>query len=296
MKGKARRLLSWVCVLALCMSLLPVTALAAGDGSSTTTVAKGSVTESQNGVTVNKFVSQKEDGSYQLTMEAYASNTVTTESKSIPLDIVIVLDQSGSMAYNFDGETTSANNARRQYAMKQAVNNFIDSVAQKYSQEANHQMAIVTFGSDASELANWTNVDASGQSNLKAQITGLPDSPAGATNVAEGMNQAKELMASKSGNSGRQKVVIVFTDGVPTTSSDFDTGVANRAIGTAKELKNAGVAVYSIGIFNGADPNQLYGDKWDYLAYDDINCNGEPGSYWGALGCPAYSGIMILTP
>ena len=281
MKGKARRLLSWVCVLALCMSLLPVTALAAGDGSSTTTVAKGSVTESQNGVTVNKFVSQKEDGSYQLTMEAYASNTVTTESKSIPLDIVIVLDQSGSMAYNFDGETTSANNARRQYAMKQAVNNFIDSVAQKYSQEANHQMAIVTFGSDASELANWTNVDASGQSNLKAQITGLPDSPAGATNVAEGMNQAKELMASKSGNSGRQKVVIVFTDGVPTTSSDFDTGVANRAIGTAKELKNAGVAVYSIGIFNGADPNQLYGDKWDYLAYDDINCNGEPGSYWG---------------
>ena len=70
MKGKARRLLSWVCVLALCMSLLPVTALAAGDGSSTTAVAKDSVTESQNGVTVNKSVSQNADGSYQLTMEA----------------------------------------------------------------------------------------------------------------------------------------------------------------------------------------------------------------------------------
>ena len=68
MKGKARRLLSWVCVLALCMSLLPVTALAAGDGSSTTAVAKDSVTESQNGVTVNKSVSQNADGSYQLTM------------------------------------------------------------------------------------------------------------------------------------------------------------------------------------------------------------------------------------
>lgn len=97
MKGKARRLLSWVCVLALCMSLLLVTALAAGDGSSTTTVAKGSVTESQNGVTVNKSVSQNADGSYQLTMEAWAQNKVTSSTTATPLDIVLVLDMSGSM-------------------------------------------------------------------------------------------------------------------------------------------------------------------------------------------------------
>ena len=97
MKGKARRLLSWVCVLALCMSLLPVTALAAGDGSGTTAVAKSSVTESQNGVTVNKSVSQNTDGSYQLTMEAWAQNKVTSSTTATPLDIVLVLDMSGSM-------------------------------------------------------------------------------------------------------------------------------------------------------------------------------------------------------
>lgn len=93
MKGKARRLLSWVCVLALCMSLLPVTALAT-TGSGT---PENPVTNTENQVTVNKWVSGDAESGYRLNMEAYASNVVTTESKTTPLDIVLVLDASGSM-------------------------------------------------------------------------------------------------------------------------------------------------------------------------------------------------------
>ena len=96
MKGKARRLLSWVCVLALCMSLLPVTALATQGGAMTGTETD-KVSAEANGVTVNKWVSEDEHGNYRLNMEAYASNVVTTESKTTPLDIVLVLDASGSM-------------------------------------------------------------------------------------------------------------------------------------------------------------------------------------------------------
>ena len=84
MNSKAKRLLSWLCVLALCMSLLPMTALAAGrDGTQ-----NDPITQTQNGVTVNKWVSGNAEAGYRLNMEAYASNVVTTESKTTPLDIV----------------------------------------------------------------------------------------------------------------------------------------------------------------------------------------------------------------
>ncbi len=104
MKGKARRLLSWVCVLALCMSLLPVTALAAPTESGT---QENPVTNTENQVTVNKWVSTDGDGNYRLNMEAYASDTITSTTTTTPLDIVLVLDTSGSMADSFgeDGYT-----------------------------------------------------------------------------------------------------------------------------------------------------------------------------------------------
>ena len=94
MKGKARRLLSWVCVLALCMSLLPVTALAAGGTSETRTVS----TDADSPVQITKTLSESgtTEDPYELTMEAYVGGTVTPSS-TVPLDIVLVLDQSGSM-------------------------------------------------------------------------------------------------------------------------------------------------------------------------------------------------------
>lgn len=61
----------------------------------------------------------------------------------------------------------------------------------------------------------------------------------------------------------------MFTDGVP-GNSGFDISVANDAIKAAKTMKDNGVVVYTIGIFTGAEPSQLYGGSG----------NGAVGEYW----------------
>lgn len=245
--------------------------------------------ELKDGLNLSKTATANADGSYKIRMEAFTTGKVTTTTSIEPCDIVLVLDQSGSMAYNFDGNETRTDSARRQYAMKQAVNTFIEAVADKYDAEkSDHRISIVTFGSDASVLKSWTLVtpaetdtaeSPSGETALKAKINGLPPKPKGATNVADGMKQAETLMGSgynyTGSNTTRQKVVVVFTDGVPTTESDFSTTVANAAIQSAKVLKGSGATVYSVGIFNGANPEQLYGDKGF-----DRNSNGSVGSDW----------------
>lgn len=241
-----------------------------------------SANEPKDGLNLSKTATANADGSYKIRMEAFTTGKVTTTTSIEPCDIVLVLDQSGSMADDFDGNT-------RQHAMKQAVNRFIDAVADKYDAEkSDHRIAVVTFGTNASTLMDWTLVtpaktdtaeSPSGETALKAKINGLPPKPKGATNVADGMKQAETLMGSgynyTGSNTTRQKVVVVFTDGVPTTESDFSTTVANAAIQSAKVLKGSGATVYSVGIFNGANPEQLYGDKGF-----DRNSNGSVGSDW----------------
>ena len=241
------------------------------------------------GVYTSKTVTPNEDGTYTLRLESYVTGTTTTTTvtSSTPVDIVLVLDQSGSMAYNFNGDSTNTNSERRQYAMKEAVQAFIGEVAKKYdSEQCDNRMAIVTFGSNASTLQGWTFVDETGEATLKGKVAGLPDSPSGATNAGAGMQPAESLMGGgfsyNGANTNRQKVVIMFTDGVPTTSSEFSTNVANTAISSAYNLKQAGVTVYSIGIFNGVNPGQLHGDKIDYTLQADVPCDGSVGSAWGA--------------
>lgn len=245
--------------------------------------------ELKDGLNLSKTATANADGSYKIRMEAFTTGTVTTTTSIAPCDIVLVLDQSGSMADNFSGKSTRDDSARRQYAMKQAVNTFIEAVADKYNAEkSDHRIAVVTFGTNASTLMDWTLVtpaetdtaeSPSGETALKAMINGLPSEPEGATNVADGMKQAETLMGSgynyTGSNTTRQKVVVVFTDGVPTQQRDFDTTVANGAIQSAKALKDAGATVYSVGIFNGAKPEQTYGDT----GFDESS-NGTVGSHW----------------
>ena len=228
-----------------------------------------------NGLVTSKKVTTNGDGTYTITMEAYTTGTVTSTEKAVPVDVVLVLDQSGSMNDGF-GVTS------RQAAMKNAVKNFIDSVGGKYSPAADHRIAIVQFAGGASTVAPWTPADTAGQEELKGSVDRLNAN--GATNVAAGMQQAAGLINNsnyKGSNTERQQVVIVFTDGVPTTSNIFDTGDANDAIDTAHVLKNKGVTVYTVGIFEGANPNQLYGNEWTYATTTPVPCSGDIGSYWG---------------
>lgn len=239
--------------------------------------------ELKDGLNLPKTATANADGSYKIRMEAFTTGKVTTTTSTTPVDVVLVLDQSGSMAYDFNGNSTNNDTSRRQYAMKQAVNQFIGAVADKYDAEkSDHRISIVTFGSDASVLQGWTPVSQDGKKTLQGEITGLPSTPSGATNVGDGMKQAETLMGSgynyTGSNTTRQKVVVVFTDGVPTTQSDFNTTVANTAIKSAKALKDSGATVYSVGIFNGAKPEQLYGDSG--FKY---NSNGQVGSYWASF-------------
>ena len=176
-KKVGKRLLTWVLVLVMTLSLLPLNVLAENVPE----------TDSSSGMIFTKELApnQPNDGNYTIRMTAQATGTTTTTTKVKPMDIVLVLDQSGSMADDFD-------NGTRQSAMKEAVISFIDEVADK---NADHRMAIVTFGTNADPLVGWTAVDEEGEAALTGKISGLPKEPEGATNVGVGV---KSLLPNRS--------------------------------------------------------------------------------------------------
>lgn len=248
-----------------------------------------------DGLELTKTVTPKADGGYTVHLEAYTTGTVTTSTTTKPCDIVLVLDQSGSMADDFSGEETDNEADTRQYAMKQAVNTFIDNVAKKAKDEdVEHRIAIVKFAGDSTNTVgddtykdgryryNYSQVvkeltavnDASGANatTLKTAVNQLQAK--GGTQTQNGLNHAQRLLSSVDSARDSSKVVIVFTDGMP-GNSGFDAKVATSAIASAKSMKDAGVTVYTVGIFTGANVGQLYGDTG--FRY---NSNGSVGSYW----------------
>ena len=248
-----------------------------------------------DGLKLTKTVTPKADGGYTVHLEAYTTGTVTTSTTTKPCDIVLVLDQSGSMADNFSGEETDNEADTRQYAMKQAVNTFIDNVAKKAKDEdVEHRIAIVKFAGDSTDDVgddtykdgryryNYSQVvkeltavnDASGANatTLKTAVNQLQAK--GGTQTQNGLNHAQRLLSSVDSARDSSKVVIVFTDGMP-GNSGFDAKVATSAIASAKSMKDAGVTVYTVGIFTGANVDQLYGNTGF-----SKNSNGSVGSYW----------------
>ena len=199
------------------------------------------------------------------------------------------------MADNFRGEETDNEADTRQYAMKQAVNAFIDNVAKKAKgEDVEHRIAIVKFAGDSTNTVgdttykdgmyryNYSQVvkeltavnDANGANatTLKTAVNQLQAK--GGTQTQNGLNHAQRLLSSVDSARDSSKVVIVFTDGMP-GDSGFDANVATSAIASAKSMKDAGVTVYTVGIFTGANVDQLYGDTG--FRY---NSNGSVGSYW----------------
>lgn len=252
-----------------------------------------------DGLELTKTVTPKADGGYTVHLEAYTTGTVTTSTTTKPCDIVLVLDQSGSMADDFNGNTANKETDTRQYAMKQAVNTFIDNVATKAKDEdVEHRIAIVKFAGDSTNTVgdttyqdgryryNYSQVvkeltavnDASGANatTLKTAVNQLQAK--GGTQTQNGLNHAQRLLSSVDSARDSSKVVIVFTDGMP-GNSGFDAKVATSAIASAKSMKDAGVTVYTVGIFTGANVDQLYGNTG--FRY---NSNGSVGSYWANWG------------
>ena len=255
----SKKIVAMLMAVAMAFSLLPVTALAV-DGTQTpanATQPRTSVTaDTADGVHISKKVVPDGDN-YNLVMEAYVEGNTKIVDSSKPLDIVLVLDVSGSMD-NWQGWGTT-----RIASLKSAVKNFIDEVAKKNIAEdgslVGHRISIVKFAKKSDTVKHLTDVS-TGKSELNTAVDQL--STGGATRADLGMQQAKDELEKNSKDPSRDKVVVMFTDGTPTSWNSFESSVASGAISKSKALKDQKVQVYTIGIFNSANPKADVNGRW----------------------------------
>lgn len=332
-----KRALALVLALVMALSLVALPSFAEGEEESAGDTGMPYIkdyggTVIKDGLVMSKTIKEGENGQFLLTLEAYATGSTTTTTTKDPVDIVLVLDVSGSMddymeTYSVspdgtyyrkdsDGDfqrvyycsqcrgwytkehnrehnrwnhgtqltpKTSASDTNTSHTqfysdvtkmetLKSAVSTFIDNVA-KESPDSN--IAIVKFAGDKRDtvgddtykkggytynysqiVQNLTTVDETGASSLKTAVNGLI--AAGTTLANYGMEHAQTII-NEAKDDGRQKVVVMFTDGEPNgikKVSGFEKEVANSAINTSKSIKDAGATVYTIGCFGSLDADK----------------------------------------
>ena len=358
-----KRALALVLALVMALSLVALPSFAEGEEDSAGNDGMPYIEENghggkveKDGLVMSKTIKKTGDSQFLLTLEAFATGSTTTTTSTKPVDIVLVLDVSGSMDdymetysispngtyYYYDEGSifgigagykrayycsscqgwytkehgshsngtrltpkTSANGSGIQFYvtkmdnLKTAVNTFIDSVATK---SPDSSIAIVKFAGDKRNIVgndtyweggytynysqivkNLTTVDATGADALKTAVSALR--AAGATQADYGMQHAQTVINSVKDN-GHQKVVIMFTDGNPTSGNEFEDTVANNAIKASKSIKAAGATVYTIGCF-GTTPSDT-SDTGKYMNYVSSNYpNATSMTSGGAKADPA---------
>lgn len=303
MHSKLIRLQTALLTLALLFTvLIPVSAYAEGETTAAQTAADGSTTisdpntlnawehtQAYNNATTGRIWADKtveekqidlkgqdpievpQGADFLVALSALSSHASTTTTDTKPLDVVLVLDASGSM----NDPMGNNDRTKRITALKEAVYTFIDNTAKKNKEITDEnkkiRLSIVKFsGKTTDEIGNRTykeggytynysqivkkltvceNNDAAA---LKEAVEAIQ--PAGATRADNGMKRAQAALKLEPARSDAKKVVIFFTDGEPNASNGFDDGIASSAIATAKSLKDAGTVVYTVGIFSGANP------------------------------------------
>lgn len=206
----------------------------------------------------------------QMPVNVFAAN----QKNNIPLDIVLVLDVSGSM----EDPITSTDSTKRIAILKNSINQFIEGFAENNSKinQVNKQsrISIIKFAGDKSDKVgndtytenrykyNYTQImndfftaTNENKEQLKDVVNSI--SPAGATRSDYAMELAlKQIEQSKNDESRKyaKRIVFFVTDGQPTTLSNFDDDVANKAITTSKEIKKD-AEVYTFGMFSLTDPS-----------------------------------------
>lgn len=215
-----------------------------------------------------KATEENEESDFLTTLSAMSSTSNSTVTVTTPLDIVMVLDASGSM----DDPMGGGDSTKRIDALKSAANSFINTIAKQNDGiegvDRQHRVAIVKFAGDkTNKVGNdqykkgqfWYNnsqvmkglTDCSGGNVKVLEDTVAGIKPSGATRADYGLELAGDIT---SGRADAKKIVVFFTDGKPTSFSEFDSDVAKGAVTAAKKMKDGKATVYTIGIFSGADP------------------------------------------
>lgn len=218
-----------------------------------------------------KKAGENEASDFVTTLSAMSSTSNSTVTVTTPLDIVMVLDASGSM----DDHMGGGDSPKRIDALKNAANSFIDTIAKQNEGiegvNRQHRVAIVKFaGKKSNDIGNnmyrdggysynYTQVmkeltycSGSNADDLKKNTINQIQ-PAGATRADYGLELAEGITIT-SGRKDAKKIIVFFTDGTPTKQNKFDAGVANAAVTAAKNMKDGKATVYTIGIFGGANP------------------------------------------
>ena len=267
-----------------------------------------------------KTVEKNGDSDFLVGLSALSSAAKIMGQSAVPLDIVMVLDVSGSM---------DADN--KMSTLKTAVNSFIDETAKTNSERSNENLrsriSLVKFagkktdkvGNDTyqkhsifgpyGEHYNYTQIVSNYKAytnDNKAELENTVNAlkPAGVTSADYAMDHAKTLVTQskidEAANPDRKnvkRIVIFFTDGEPNHYNGFDEDVANTAIQTAKTIKND-ATIYSIGVFKDADANStkdkfnkyMHGMSSNYpnaTAYNNLgtratNSDGKPTAFYKA--------------
>ncbi len=225
-----------------------------------------------------------------LNVSAQSKTIVTTTTKSVPLDIIFVLDQSGSMA---DGG--------KKTALKNAVTSFSNAILEDAQMNSvDHRIAVVGFASGNNDWLNYENtellttdvvkynkitnadyknalVSVNDDGKLNNVITNAVKAidAEGATRADLGLEMASNIFAQNPVTDDRQRVVVFLTDGVPTSYSNFEYSVANVAIKNAYQLKNTyDATVYSVGVFDRTtSANRSVNNFMNYVSSNYISEN-----------------------
>ena len=212
-------------------------------------------------------VVKRGDSAFITALSALSSTSNAKSTSTTPLDIVLVLDASGSM----DNPMNENDGTKRIEALKNAANNFVNKIAEQNQgisdSSKQHQVSIVKFAGKKSDAVGNGTYRESGYTYNYSQVMKAMSpctdaaaftntinsiSPAGSTRADYGLQLAQGQIFNRE---DAKKIVVFFTDGSPTSYSNFEDGVASSAVASAKDMKDAGATVYTIGIFDGADPS-----------------------------------------
>ena len=207
------------------------------------------------------------DSAFITALSALSSTSNVSSTSTTPLDIVLVLDASGSM----DDPMNDNDGTKRIDALKKAANDFVTTIAKQNQGISNspkqHQVSIVKFsGKKSAAVGNDTYREDGYTYNYSQVMKAMSPctdaaaftstinsiSPAGATRADYGLQLAQSQTSSRE---DAKKIVIFFTDGSPTSTRGFESGVASDAVSAAKAMKDKGTTVYTVGIFSGANPS-----------------------------------------